>query len=122
MMDSSGRLHARKLEALAGTTLEFRAQICASASSDAPVDLLVFDGDPSDGNLIAGKRFYVPNENRCEGTWFNWSPSGGQHKLVAAMLPKNPPLTPPANPLPLTKASLAVEVLPYTVTGGHGLK
>jgi hypothetical protein len=36
-----------------------------------PVDLLVFDGDPADGNLIAWKTIFIPNENKCEGTWFN---------------------------------------------------
>jgi len=69
-----------------------------------------------EGNLIAWKRVYVPNPNRCAGAWFSWTPTHGQHDLVAAILTNGaPPIPPnnvkvsPPNPL-LTETSLPVYV------------
>ena len=56
---------------------------------------------------------YVPNTNQCEGSWFSWTPTSGQHNLVAAILPNNATTILPNNAAlasapPLTEASLAV--------------
>ena len=112
----SGKFADENLAAQAGTPVQLRSQICASGSSPDPVDVVVFDGDPSDGNVIAWKRIYVPNSNSCEGTWFSWTPTSGQHDLVAAILPNSAPPILPNNVLltsetmPLTEARLAVNV------------
>jgi hypothetical protein len=92
-----------------------RADICASAGSRAPADVLVFDGDPSNGSLITWKRVYMPNAKQCEGTWFSWTPTSGQHDLVAAILPNSATSILPndatlESPPALTQASLAVNV------------
>jgi hypothetical protein len=77
----------------AGVPVELRAEVCTSGNSRDPVDVIVFDGDPAGGNVIAWKRIYVPSPASCEGTWFGWTPTRGQHHLVATIPSKNEPLS-----------------------------
>jgi hypothetical protein len=113
---NSGNLLTQNLAAQAGATVELRADICTSVSSAAPADVLVFDGDPSEGNLIAWKRVYLPNPKQCEGTWFDWTPTEGRHDLAAAILQNGaPPILPdnvqvPPENLIAAEASLRVAV------------
>jgi hypothetical protein len=99
----------------AGTPVELTSQICTSSDSREPVNLIVFDGNPSQRHVIAWKRLYVPNHNKCRRTRFSWTPSRGLHQLTATIggniapptptLPSDSPLTGAA---PLTHASLEV--------------
>lgn len=113
---SSGRLSTENLEALPGRPVLLRSQVCASSNNSRdPVDLVVFDGPPANGNVISWKRIYVPNRNKCEGTWFSWTPTRGQHNLVATILPNGVPAISPRNVRTLeaqglTKARLHVSV------------
>ena len=79
--------------------MELRAQVCTSGSSRDPVDLVVFDNDPADGNVIDWKRMHVSNKGKCEGTWFSWTPTHGPHDLVATILPNAAPPKLPDNAL-----------------------
>ena len=67
--------------------LRLRAQVCSTANTRDQVDVVVFDGDPSDGKVIAWKRIYAPGSGQCKGTWFQWRPTRGDHNLVATVEP-----------------------------------
>ena len=66
--------------------MQLRAEVCARSNSRNPVELVVFDGDPADGNVISWNRIYIPNKNKCEAAWFNWLPTKGLHNLTATIL------------------------------------
>jgi hypothetical protein len=113
----SGNLLTQNVAAPAGIPVELTSQICASSDSREPVDLMVFDGNPSKGHVIAWKRIYVPNHNKCKRTRFSWTPTRGLHQLTAIMAPNSAPPTPTlrANSrltaaTPLTHASLDINV------------
>jgi len=113
----SGHLFTQNLAAPAGVRVELTSQICTSSDSRDPVDLMVFDGNPSNGHVIAWKRIYVPNHNKCKRTRFSWRPTSGLHQLTAIINPNSAPSKPivAANsrltaPPPLTRASLEVNV------------
>ena len=113
----SGNLLTQNVAAPAGVPVELASQICASSESREPVDLMVFDGNPSKGHVIAWKRIYVPNHNKCKRARLSWTPTRGLHQLTAIIAPNSPPSTPnlqansrlTATP-PLTQASLEVNV------------
>jgi hypothetical protein len=75
----------------AGVPVQLRAQVCSTANSRDPVDVVVFDGEPSKGTVIAWKRIYVPGTGQCKGTWFNWTPTRGNHNLMATIEPTGAP-------------------------------
>jgi len=81
---------------------------------DRSVDLLVFDGDPAQGNLAAWKTLFVPNANKCAGTWFNWTPTRGKHRLTAEILPNGAPRT-LANNVPISSKTLKLKQASLTI-------
>jgi hypothetical protein len=87
----SGNLLTQNLAAPAGTPVQLTSQICASSDSRDPVNLMVFDGNPSKGHVIAWKRLYVPNHKRCERARFSWTPTRGLHELTAIIAPNSAP-------------------------------
>jgi hypothetical protein len=110
-----GRLFTHNLAAQAGAPLELRANVCAHGYSRDRADVLVFDGPPANGNLIAWKQVYVTNPQSCEGTWFEWNPSPGAHEVEAEILPdEQTPLLPDNLPVPtverLPQARLEINV------------
>jgi hypothetical protein len=90
----------------AGVPVQLRAQVCSTANSRNPVDVVVFDGEPSKGTVIAWKRIYVPGTGQCEGTWFNWTPTRGNHNLVATIEPTGAPSIIANNARLMTESSL----------------
>jgi len=70
-----------------GMPVRLRAQICSAENSRDPVDLVVFDGEPSDGKVITWKKIYAPGKGQCKGAWFNWTATRGDHNLVATIEP-----------------------------------
>ena len=114
----SGKSFTQNLAAPAKIRVKLTSQICTSSDSRKPVDLMVFDGNPSQGHVIAWKRIYVPNHSKCKRTRFSWQPTRGLHQLTAIINPNSAPAKPKlgANPRltappPLTRASLKVFVL-----------
>jgi hypothetical protein len=90
----------------AGVPVQLRAQVCSTANSRDPVDVVVFDGEPSKGTVIAWKRIYVSSNGRCESTWFNWTPIRGDHNLVATIEPTGAPSVNANNARLMTGSSL----------------
>ena len=70
-----------------GMPVRLRAQICSAANSRDPVDLVVFDGEPSAGKVIAWKKVFAPGKGQCKGAWFDWAATRGAHNLVATIDP-----------------------------------
>jgi hypothetical protein len=117
-MVQSDHFFTQNLTAPAGVRVNLSSQICTSSDSRNPVDLMVFDGNPSKGHVIAWKRIYVPNHNQCKRTRFSWRPTRGLHQLTAVINPNSAPSKPILGaksrltaPPPLTRASLKVNVL-----------
>jgi hypothetical protein len=90
-MGSPVNLLTSNLTLSAGVPVQLRAQVCSTANSGHPVDVVVFDGEPSGGRVVAWKRIYVPGRGQCKGTWFNWTPTRGDHNLVATIDPTGAP-------------------------------
>jgi hypothetical protein len=90
----------------AGVPLRLRAQECSRANWRDRVDVVVFDGEPSGGGVVAWKRIHVPDSGQCEGTWFNWTPTRGNHNLVAAIEPTGAPSIIPNKARLITEPSL----------------
>ncbi len=86
-VEEPGGLLTTGTVAASGVPLRLRALVCDSAHSRDPVDVVVFDGDPAKGKLIAWKRTFVPDAAKCDGVWFDWTPrSDGEHTLEAEVL------------------------------------
>jgi hypothetical protein len=68
-----------------GAQVPMRAQVCASQPTREMADVMVFDGAPGNGNIVAWKRVPVADgKKQCDYTWFEWVPSvRGDHTLVA---------------------------------------
>jgi len=84
---------------------------CGRKSASQPTreiaDVVVFDGAPANGNVVAWKRGPVANGKQCDYTWFEWVPSvRGDHTLVAEVLQEQDDPQPGQN-----QASLNVEVV-----------
>ena len=90
----------------AGTPVRLRAQVCATTDSRDPVDVVLFDGEPSGGKVISWKRIHVPGNGQCESAWFDWTATRGNHNLVAAIDPTGEPATMPNNAGATTESSL----------------
>ena len=111
----SSELVTSNLTDSAGVPVRLRAQVCSTANSRDSVDVIVFDGDPSGGKVIAWKRIYAPGKGQCDGTWFSWTPTRGDHNLVATIDPIAAPSIIASNALLMTnlppnRASLQVHV------------
>jgi hypothetical protein len=83
----AGQLVTSDVTVSFGLPVQLRAQVCSTANSRDPIDVVVFDGEPSSGKVIAWKRIYVPGNGQCESTWFKWTPTRGDHNLVATIGP-----------------------------------
>jgi hypothetical protein len=107
MVQGPSGLTATPIIEQVGAQLRLRAQVCASRSSSDLTDLLVFDGPPANGQVLAWKRLFVPDARRCDATWFDWVPSTpGQHTLTAEVI-ENVDDPKPGN----NQATLNVEVV-----------
>ena len=51
-----------------------RAQVCASQPTREIADVVVFDGAPANGNVVAWKRVFVADGKQCDYTWLEWVP------------------------------------------------
>ena len=70
-----------------GAQVPMRVQVCASQPSRDIADVVVFDGAPANGNVVAWKRVPVADGKQCDYAWFEWVPSvRGDHTLVTEVL------------------------------------
>lgn len=90
-----------------GAQVPLRVQVCASQPTRDIADVVVFDGPPANGNVVAWKRVPVADGKQCDYAWFEWVPSvRGDHTLVAEVLQNQDDPQPGQN-----QASLNVEVM-----------
>lgn len=90
-----------------GARVPLRVQVCASQPTRDIADVLVFDGAPANGNVVAWKRVPVADGNQCDYAWFEWVPAvRGYHTLVTEVLQNQDDPHPSQN-----QASLKVEVV-----------
>jgi hypothetical protein len=99
-------LLTNNLTVSAGVPVQLRAQVCSTAYARDPVEVVVFDGEPSKGAVVAWKRIYVSSNGRCESTWFNWTPTRGDHNLVATIAAPGAPSIIANNERLMTESSL----------------
>jgi hypothetical protein len=91
----------------AGAQVALRVQVCGSQPSRDIADVVVFDGPPAEGNVVAWKRVPVTDGEQCDYAWFQWVPSvRGEHTLVTEVLQDQDDPQPGQN-----QASLNVEVV-----------
>jgi hypothetical protein len=89
-----------------GAQVPLRVQVCASHPTRDMADVVVFDGAPANGNVLAWKRVPVADGKQCDYAWFEWVPAvAGDHTLVAEVLQDQDDPYPGHN-----QASLNVEV------------
>jgi len=87
---AGGKLKGMAVE---GQRLRIDAQVCADAPTRDPIDLVVFDGPPSQGKVIAWRHTYVASATNCTPVWFDWVPSAaGDHNIVAEVLQDDDPM------------------------------
>jgi hypothetical protein len=90
-----------------GARVPLRVQVCASRPTRDIADVLVFDGAPANGKVIAWKRVPVADGTQCDYAWFEWVPSvRGDHTLMTKVLQDQDDPQPGQN-----QASLKVEVV-----------
>ncbi|MGB0103963.1 MAG: ubiquitin-activating E1 FCCH domain-containing protein, partial [Candidatus Sulfotelmatobacter sp.] len=87
--DVSSRLVDSALTAVQGEPLELRFTAFSSMLHADGAHMLLFDGDPAEGNPAIADQVIHPGANGSDGTsiWFTWTPTtSGQHHLYAALI------------------------------------
>jgi hypothetical protein len=70
-----------------GAQVPMRVQVCASQPTRDIADVVVFDGAPANGKVVAWKRVPVADGKQCDYAWFEWVPSvAGYHTLESEVL------------------------------------